>query len=90
MGESSKVFLSIDCFIMDTGFVKSEGTTLYLKTLLAALAPIGFVFVIVLFWGIAKLIFKARLPLKKAVNNITLSLVVTLFLLHPTLTGSAT
>ncbi len=89
VGESAKVFLSLDCFIMDFGMVSSTGTTEYFKALITGLLPILLALLTVLVWFPLKFIPFLKISWKKLKNNIILTLVVCMFLIHPSVTGMA-
>jgi hypothetical protein len=87
VGESARIFLSVDCFIQDFAMVESNNTTEYFKAFMSSLTPIIFTFVVVCIWLIIKAI--KRYTLMEFKNRVIISLCVVLFLLHPSITGMA-
>ena len=87
VGESAKVFLSLDCFITDFGMVQATDTTEYFKALITALLPLFFLLLTVIFWFIMKFILRHNW--KKMRNNMVLTMVICMFMVHPTITGMA-
>ena len=89
VGESARVFLSLDCFIMDLTMVKETDTTEYFKALVTGLLPIGLIIIVVIVWGILKPMPCLKITWNNFKNNVILSLVVCLFMVHPSVTGMA-
>jgi hypothetical protein len=89
VGESAKVFLSLDCFIMDFGMVKNTGSTEYFKAFITGLLPLILIFVIVVIWLMAKPLPCFKISWRGLKNKIILSVVVSMFLIHPSVTGMA-
>jgi hypothetical protein len=85
VGESARIFLSIDCFVQDFSMVKNTGTTEYFKAMMTGLCPFIFVAVVIIGWLIVRM-FKSytKVQLK---NRIIISICVVIFLLHPSITG---
>ena len=74
---------------MDFGMVSSTGTTEYFKALITGLMPIMLIIATFIFWGIMKPIPWFKITWQKLKNNIILTLVVCMFLVHPSVTGMA-
>ncbi len=89
VGESAQVFLSVDCFILDFSIVSKADTTEYFKTLITALMPIALIILVFVFWGVLKPIPIFKMSWPKFRNNVVLSLVILLFMVHPAVTGMA-
>ena len=87
VGESAKIFLSVDCFIQDFEMVKNTDTTEYFKAFMTALSPFIFVTLVLLAWLIIT-IFK-RYNKTQFLNRAIISIIIVLFLLHPSITGMA-
>ena len=51
VGESARIFLSIDCFVQDVPMVKDTNTTEYFKAFMTGLSPFIFVVIVVATWG---------------------------------------
>ena len=85
VGESAKIFLSVDCFVQDVPMVKDTGTTEYFKSFMTGLSPFIFVGITVLVWFAIKVFMSYNwIQLK---NRIIISICIVLFLLHPSITG---
>lgn len=87
VGESAKIFLSIDCFVQDLGMVKADDTTEYFKALITALTPFIFVLIVLCVWLLIR-VFK-KYSFMEMKNKIIVSTCIVLFLLHPSITGMA-
>ena len=87
VGESAKIFLSVDCFIQDFGMVKTDDTTEYFKAFMTSLSPFIFVFIVVAVWLCIRIFKKYTLIEMK--NKVIISVIIVLFLLHPSITGMA-
>lgn len=87
VGESAKIFLSVDCFIQDFEMVSSNDTTEYFKAFMTGLSPFIFVIIVVIIWACIW-IFK-RYSKTQFFNRVIISICIVLFLLHPSITGMA-
>jgi hypothetical protein len=85
VGESAKIFLSVDCFIQDFPMVDNTGTTEYLKAFMTGLSPFIFVMIVILTWLCIR-VFK-RYSFMDLKNRIIISVCIVIFLLHPSITG---
>jgi hypothetical protein len=89
VGETAKVFLSLDCFINDFGIVKDTGTTEYFKALLTAILPIILLFIPIPFWLILKPLPCLKMGWKLMRDRIVLTMIVFMFIVHPSVTSMA-
>lgn len=87
VGESAKIFLSVDCFVQNFPMVQETNTTEYFKAFMTGISPLIFVGVVVLGWLVVW-IFK-RYTFHELKNRMIISIVIVLFLLHPSITGMA-
>lgn len=84
VGSSSEAFLSVDCFFRDTEITAFTPSNAMFKIFLTGLLPIFLILVSSIVWFCMYPIrYKVFQDLKR---NITVTTVVILFLLHPTLT----
>lgn len=89
VGETAKVFLSLDCFMMKAEMVTTTGTTIYLKVLLTGLLPIILILFSLIFWLILKPIPWFKISWKGMLDKMVLSCIVLLFIVHPQVTNQA-
>ncbi len=87
VGESAKVFLSLDCFLIDIGIVGPEDTTEYLKSLWTAMLPILLFLLVSATWFSLHFIVALKISWKQVIDNIILSTIVSCFIIHPSLTN---
>lgn len=85
VGETAKIFLSVDCFIQDFAMVNDNSTTEYFKAFMTGLSPFIFVAIVIVVWFCIR-IFK-KYEYKDLKNRMIISIVVVLWLLHPSITG---
>jgi len=85
VGESAKIFLSVDCFIHNLSMVSQNHTTEYFKAFMTGMSPFIFVTLVLAGWCIIRIFRRySWLDLK---NRMIISCIVVLWLLHPSLTG---
>lgn len=89
VGQTAKVFLSLDCFIMSFGIVNDTGTTEYFKALLTAILPIILMIIPVFFWFPLKFIPCFKITWRLLRDRIVLSIIVLMFIVHPSVTSMA-
>lgn len=90
ISSSSEMAFSMDCFFDQAGMrdtVEIETPTFFLKALLLMLSPILALIIIVVFWGIYAC-FKKH-DRNTVIRNIMVSIIVVIFMAHPTLTSNA-
>jgi chromate transport protein ChrA len=74
---------------MDFEMVTRADTTEYFKALITGLLPILLIIVTFIVWGIMKPLPFLKMTWKNWVNNVVLTLVVCMFMIHPSVTGMA-
>lgn len=89
VGQTAKVFLSLDCFIMTTGMVTSTGTTVYFKVLLTGILPIILIIIPIFPWLIIKVIPWFKISWRGFRDKYILSIIVLLYIVHPSVTSEA-
>lgn len=89
VGETARVFLSLDCFIMDTKLVSDTGTTEYFKALLTAILPIILIIVPIIVWLILKPCPCLKLTWRGVRDRIILCVIILLYMVHPSVTSMA-
>ncbi len=82
MGESVESFISVDCFLVDTGLFTGEDSSYYLKVLVVAFLPllIGCLYLAII--GTVKVLKKSSKEM--FINWIVIGIIVILYTLHPT------
>ena len=84
IGSSSESFVSVDCFIQDSEMNAFAPNATIFKIFLNSLLPIVLILFYSIIWVILHLVFKKYI--KDVKRYIVVSMIVILFLLHPTLT----
>ena len=83
IGSSSEAFLSFDWFITDTEIKAFTPSVAIFKIFLTGLLPFALIIGAVLIWLVVFAIMKNKINLKR---NIVISIIVIVFLIHPTVT----
>ena len=86
IGSSSESFVSVDCFIEDSEMRAFANNATVFKIFLIALLPLALILLYSVMWTILHLALNKYF--KDLTRNIIVSIIVILFLLHPTLTRS--
>ena len=89
VGESAKVFLSLDCFLIDIGLVQPEDTTEYIKALWTTSLPVLLTLLVCFSWFCLHFIQALNLSWKHCFDNAVLSIIVSIFIIHPSVTNMA-
>jgi len=84
VGASSEAFLSIDCFFRDSEINGFTPSTAIFKVFLTGLLPLFLILIAFACWSILYCVSKKLFGEIK--RNVTVTVIVIIFLLHPTLT----
>jgi hypothetical protein len=84
IGAPNEVFLSFDCFVRDTEMNGFAPSVAFFKIFLTAFLPVALFLILILMWSFLYMIHKKWFGNIK--RNIIVSIIVIIFMLHPTLT----
>lgn len=83
IGASSEAFLSFDCFIRDSELKAFTPSVAIFKIFITGILPLFLIIVSTSIWGAVYFIVGKKINLKR---NIIVSIIVIIFLVHPTVT----